>query len=118
PGNRSVTVGAGVAPSGAMADLDLDAFDVLTFDCYGTLIDWEAGLLAALALPLAAHGIEAPEQALLEAYAKHEAELEAGPYQPYRQVLGESLRAMLDHVGAVATPDEVATFGGSVVDWP
>jgi len=33
--------------------VDLDAFDVLTFDCYGTLIDWEAGLLAALrdALP-------------------------------------------------------------------
>src|SRR5689334_2523950 len=41
-----------------MAALDFDRFDVLTFDCYGTLIDWEAGILAALHAPLAAHGIE------------------------------------------------------------
>ena len=52
--------------------VDLDAFDVLTFDCYGTLIDWEAGLLAALrdALPGAD---EVGDDALLEAYAGHEA---------------------------------------------
>ena len=67
--------------------LDFDAFDVLTFDCYGTLIDWEAGLLAALRPPLAARGIEAPADTLLEAFARHEAEIEAGPYRPYREVL-------------------------------
>ena len=101
-----------------MAELDFDAFDVLTFDCYGTLIDWEAGLLAALRAPLAARSIEASDEALLEAYARHEAELDAGPYRPYREVLGEALRAMLRHQGAEPGDDEVAAFGGSVADWP
>ena len=101
-----------------MAGLDFDRFDVLTFDCYGTLIDWEAGILVALRAPLAAHGIAAPDDALLEAFARHEAELEAGPYRPYREVLGEVLEAMLGHFGQAATPEERAAFGGSVADWP
>lgn len=101
-----------------MAELDFDGFDVLTFDCYGTLIDWERGLLAALRDPLASHGIGAPDDAVLEAFARHEAEVEAGPYRPYREVLGEVLEAMLGHFGKVATPDERAAFGGSVADWP
>src|SRR4029079_803421 len=63
--------------------VDLGAFDALTFDCYGTLIDWEAGLLAALreALP-AADGVG--DDALLESYAGHEAEAERPPYRSYR----------------------------------
>ena len=101
-----------------MTDLDFDRFDVLTFDCYGTLIDWEAGLLAALEAPLANHGIDAPPDALLEAFARHEAEVEAGSYQPYREVLGSVLTAMLEHQGAQPNADEAAAFGGSVADWP
>ena len=101
-----------------MAPLDFDRFDVLTFDCYGTLIDWEAGILAALRPALAAHGTEAPDDALLEAFARHEAEVEAGPYERYRDVLGSVLTAMLGHRGAAPSGAEVATFGGSVVDWP
>ena len=64
-----------VAPS-----IDLSAFDVLTFDCYGTLIDWESGLLAAC--PSGARRTRASTSAttqLLETYARHEAELEVGP---------------------------------------
>ena len=57
-------------------------FDVITFDCYGTLIDWETGLLAAL--PPVAHNEE-----LLERFARHEARLEAGPYLRYSEVLEE-----------------------------
>ena len=102
-----------------MTELDFDDFDVLTFDCYGTLIDWEAGILAALRPVLAAHGIDAADDdALLAAFARHEAASEAGPYKRYRQVLGEVLTAMLAEHGRVPTPDEVAAFGGSVVDWP
>src|SRR3954465_5500874 len=60
-----------------MPDLDLSQFDVLTFDCYGTLIDWESGILAALhrAMP----GVEASDETLLEAFGRPEAALEAGP---------------------------------------
>jgi 2-haloacid dehalogenase len=101
-----------------MTDLDFDRFDVLTFDCYGTLIDWEAGLLAALRAPVAAHGITAADDDLLEAFGRHEAEQEAGPYRTYREVLAGVLDAMLAHHGQVATPEERAAFGGSVADWP
>ena len=101
-----------------MTRLDFDAFDVLTFDCYGTLIDWEAGILAALRAPLAAHGIGGSDDELLETFARHEAEVESGPYRPYREVLGAVLTAMLAERGAVATADEIVMFGGSVAHWP
>jgi 2-haloacid dehalogenase len=101
-----------------MTDLDFDGFDVLTFDCYGTLIDWESGLLAALRAPLHAHGVEASDESVLEAFGRHEAELEAGPYRRYREVLGGVLTAMLANFAQVPSPDEVAAFGGSVADWP
>jgi 2-haloacid dehalogenase len=101
-----------------MAALDFDRFDVLTFDCYGTLIDWEAGILAALRPPLAAHGIEVSDEDVLGAFARHEAETEAGPYRRYREVLGEVLGAMVGHFGGEASAEERAAFGASVADWP
>jgi 2-haloacid dehalogenase len=101
-----------------MAALNFDAFDVLTFDCYGTLIDWETGLLAALRRPMGAHGIEMSDDELLEAYARHEAALESDRYRPYREVLGGALDALLAERGETATAEEIAAVGGSVVDWP
>jgi 2-haloacid dehalogenase len=101
-----------------MTAIDFDDYDVLTFDCYGTLIDWEAGLLAALRTPLAAHGVEASDESVLEAFGRHEAEFEAGPYRRYREVLGGVLTAMLGQFGQVPAADEVEAFGGSVADWP
>jgi 2-haloacid dehalogenase len=101
--------------------LALDRFDALTFDCYGTLIDWETGLLAALhaALDGAPGADQLPDdERLLEAFARHEAAAEAGPYVAYREVLGRTLRGIAQEIGR--TPDfaTVARFGGSVVDWP
>ena len=101
-----------------MTTLDFDDFDVLTFDCYGTLIDWETGLLAAFREPLANHGVSESDDDVLGAFARHEAKLEAGPYRRYRDVLGTVLKEMLGHFGQDATPEEIATFGGSVADWP
>jgi 2-haloacid dehalogenase len=101
-----------------MAGLDFDRFDALTFDCYGTLIDWEAGILAGLRPVLRTHGVAATEDALLEAYARAEAELEAGPYRRYREILGEALQRLARANGVRATPEQVAAFGGSVGEWP
>jgi 2-haloacid dehalogenase len=101
-----------------MTDLDFDRFDVLTFDCYGTLIDWERGLLEALRAPLSTRGIAADEDRLLEAFARLEAAAEAGPYRPYREILGDVLTAMLGERGETAELQEQQAFGGSVADWP
>ncbi len=93
-------------------------FDALTFDCYGTLIDWEAGLLGAFAPVLAAHDVHIDDEALLVRYAAHEARLEAGPYLRYRDLLAEALRGVGAELGFRPTEEEAATFGGSVADWP
>ena len=101
-----------------MSPIDFTAYDALTFDCYGTLIDWETGILNGLRPVLAAHGIERDDEALLEAYARHEAALEAGPYLIYRDVLAGSLRNLGEELGFTPSDEERQAFSGSVVDWP
>ena len=101
-----------------MSELDYRAFDALTFDCYGTLIDWEAGILAGLRAALAPHGVDASDDALLEAYAAAEAKLEGGTYLPYRTILAASGRSVGRGLGVDVTDDEAAAFGDSVGAWP
>jgi 2-haloacid dehalogenase len=98
--------------------VDFRAFEAMTFDCYGTLIDWETGLLAALRSIVANHGGEPGDEALLERFAHHESALEAGPYLTYREVLAGSLRGIAADLGFEPTDEEVAAFAGSVGDWP
>ena len=98
--------------------LDLDRFEALTFDCYGTLIDWENGLLAALRPVMEAHGVEAGDDELLEAFARRETALEAGDYRRYRDVLAEALRGVAADFGFAPTDEEASAFGNSVKDWP
>jgi 2-haloacid dehalogenase len=96
--------------------VDYGRFDALTFDCYGTLIDWETGILAALrrALPT----LETEDDELLVRYAAHEAAAEQPPYRAYRQVLAESLRGVAGDLSLPVTDDAVAAFSVSVRDWP
>ena len=101
-----------------MTDLDYDRFDALTFDCYGTLIDWEAGILGALRRVLGPRGVVPPDDELLERYARSEAGAEAGPYLSYREILGRCLREIGSDYDVSPDDTEVTTFGGSVVDWP
>jgi len=101
-----------------MGVIDYDPFEVLTFDCYGTLIDWEAGIAAGLAAVTRAHGLDWPSEELLTTYAGHEAELEAGPYRRYRDILAAACRGVCADLGVAPTDDEIAAFAGSVGDWP
>ena len=105
-------------PNLTAADLDYGSFEALTFDCYGTLIDWEAGILAGLRRALAGLADTPSDDDLLERYSRAEAAIEAGPYRRYRDVLAGSLRALAAEYGATAHDDAAATFGASVPDWP
>jgi len=98
--------------------VDFDRFEVLTFDCYGTLIDWEAGILAGLRCVLEPRGVSADDEVLLESYARHEAAIEAGDYLRYREVLAGALRGVCAELGVEPTEQEAADFGGSVGEWP
>ncbi|MEO6120352.1 MAG: haloacid dehalogenase type II [Terriglobales bacterium] len=97
--------------------LDFQQFEVLTFDCYGTLIDWETGILTAVRKALATHGVTAPDQEILEKYAALEAEIEAGPYLPYRIVLAQVMEGLGRHFGATFTPAENDSLADSIKDW-
>lgn len=93
--------------------IEFGAFEALTFDVYGTLIDWETGITEGLR-PFT----DASDDALLESYARHEAELEAGPYLGYRELLAEALRRVGRDFGFEPSDEEAAAFGASVGDWP
>jgi 2-haloacid dehalogenase len=97
---------------------ELSEFEILTFDCYGTLIDWETGILAALRDVLGGHRATADGDALLQGFARAEAEAEAGPYLPYREVLARSLRGVTAGLGFEPTAAETGRFSESVGDWP
>jgi 2-haloalkanoic acid dehalogenase type II len=94
-------------------------FKVMSFDCYGTLIDWESGILAALR-PLAHRtGITLDGEAILARFAAHEsAQQAATPDMRYAELLSV-VHARL--AGAWDAPDdkaENARFGASIGDWP
>ena len=103
-----------------MADegLDYGAFDALTFDCYGTLIDWEAGILAGLRPALATVAAGTTDDEVLEVYGRAEAIAEAGPYRRYREILARCYRDVCEHFGAPSRDEAAMAFGASVADWP
>jgi 2-haloalkanoic acid dehalogenase type II len=99
--------------------MKLADFCVLTFDCYGTLIDWESGILAALA-PLrarAANGLS--DDAVLETFARIESRQQAAtPAMPYTELLAEVHRRLATTWGVAPDPAEAALFSGSIGQWP
>jgi 2-haloacid dehalogenase len=97
--------------------LDFRRFRVLTFDCYGTLIDWESGILDALRPLLAAHKKSLGDDKLLELYAELEAEAEAGEYQPYRKILESVARGVGRRLGFEASEQEARSLPGSLRRW-
>src|SRR5436190_20836804 len=91
---------------------------ILTFDCYGTLIDWETGLTGALQPILKKYGVNLPDQEMLEIYGEYEAEAEKGSYMTYREVLSTVIGRFGKRFGFTPTGEEVSRFAASVGDWP
>ena len=98
--------------------LNFDQFEVLTFDCYGTLIDWETGIWAALDPILTTHQVGVSPDRALELYGELEAEAERGAYREYRSVLRSVLEGFGARLGFTPTPAELERFAASVKDWP
>lgn len=98
--------------------LDFSRFDVITFDCYGTLIDWEAGILNALRPIRDAANFRATDDDTLELYALLESELESGEYRRYRDVLRSVTRGIVQRFEVPPETIDVDALANSLPAWP
>jgi 2-haloacid dehalogenase len=97
--------------------LDFSRFEVLSFDCYGTLIDWESGIFSALRPILAAHGKTLGDAQLLELYGELEARAEEGDFRPYREVLQAVVRGFGERLGFDTSEKETRSLPESLPRW-
>lgn len=97
--------------------IDFDAFDAITFDCYGTLIDWERGLLAALDTLMGPARREVDDDTLLEAFGRLESAAESGPFRSYRDVLTDVAHGFGVDFSVEVDDERAARFAASVGDW-
>ncbi len=89
----------------------------ITFDCYGTLVDWRAGLGAAFAREMAP--IERSERdRLVDGYMAEEPALETGPYRPYPDLVAAGARRAAQGLGRTLDATAAARMADSIVDWP
>jgi 2-haloacid dehalogenase len=97
--------------------LDFTRFRVLSFDCYGTLIDWESGIFAALRPILAAHEKTVSDSALLKRYAELEATAEKREFRPYREILESVVHGFGKQLEFTPTVAELSSLPNSLASW-
>lgn len=97
--------------------LDFSRYEILTFDCYGTLIDWESGILPVLRRILSAHGKRIDDATLLRLYGDFEQRAQHGTFQPYRQVLRSVVRQFGDELQFTPTRNEEDSLPESLPHW-
>src|SRR5688572_4220076 len=98
--------------------MKLSQFKALTFDCYGTLIDWESGMVEALK-PLTSRVPSLTRNQILEAHARHESSQQLWtPARRYRELLPIVYKRLAEEWGVPASWEECQAYGRSVGNWP
>lgn len=99
--------------------MKLRDFQVLTFDCYGTLIDWESGMVAALAPLTDKLQGRLTRNEILEAHARHESsQQKQTPGKRYRELLAVVYRRLAEEWNIAVDWEECLRYGNSIKDWP
>jgi 2-haloalkanoic acid dehalogenase type II len=99
--------------------LKLADFDALSFDCYGTLIDWETGIAAILDPWARRRGLDLDQERLLALYGDAEATAELEhPDALYPDILSRSFRGIGERLGAAVSDEDAQALARSVPDWP
>lgn len=92
-------------------------YDVITFDCYGTLIDWESGIAAAFIEAAAKDGVTLIRNDVLRAYENTERHVEAERYRSYREILGETAVRVAGALGWQCAPERAGFLADSLPSW-
>ncbi len=94
-------------------------FSTLSFDCYGTLIDWESGIAAAMRPWSGRAGLALSDAELVGAHGRHETLVQqANPTMPYSAILAEVLRLVGAEFDVPVSDHDAQAYGESVRDWP
>ena len=96
----------------------LNKIEILTFDCYGTLIDWESGIRGVLGDLAADHGLDDHIDEMLAEWEAIQFDLIAGPWRPYREILRESLDETFCRHCVVLSTDEADLLADRIGTWP
>lgn len=92
-------------------------YNVITFDCYGTLIDWESGIADAFLSTAAADGVTLTREAVLRAYADTEHRVQAATYRPYREILRDTATRVARIVGWPLMAERAGFLADSLPSW-
>jgi 2-haloalkanoic acid dehalogenase type II len=95
----------------------MSEFDFITFDCYGTLIDWESGIVNAFAAEAAKDGFPIDPSSIVSAYHAEEPRVESGPYHPYRDVLAATARRVASRLGWKIDSQRATFLAASLPQW-
>jgi 2-haloacid dehalogenase len=95
----------------------LPAIKVITFDCYGTLIDWESGIWHTLSVWLKSHGLEKSKEEILDLYAAFEPEEQGSYFVTYREVLCGVMKRYADHYHIPLNTQEANLLVESLTRW-
>jgi len=97
--------------------MDFQSIRLITFDCYGTLIDWETGMLAGLRKLFSGSRHKIADDKILELYGEVEAELESGPYLAYRQVMAQTVQEIGKRCSIGVSKEAAMRFAQSLTEW-
>ncbi len=95
----------------------MDEYDLITFDCYGTLIDWEGGISQAFQREASRDYHHLDRAAIIEAYLIEEPAVEAAAYRSYREVLTEAAQRVAARLGWPITPERATFLADSLPNW-
>lgn len=101
--------------------IDFGKYEAMSFDCYGTLIDWEDGLISGIKPILERHGVGATDEEILALHARTESGLqsvsEGGAYVKYKKVLGDTVLRFGEEYGFESELSEVGALADSLRYW-
>ncbi len=92
-------------------------FEWVSFDCYGTLIDWESGILGYIRPLLRAKGCNTSDSQILQLYSELEPRQQSGPYRSYREVLDGVMRGFARELQFEVSSAEAAGLADSIAQW-
>ena len=99
--------------------MDFSHFEWVSFDCYGTLVDWETGISSAVARVMAAHEVRRSRAEILALFAESEPKVQTSPgFMEYRRVLRGVMKLIADGTGVELAESDLTCLADSLPDWP